>query len=224
MLVKELGFDGLGHLWLDNVPERLKTLDEAGLKLYWIHTTVNVNPKNPPFDPKLLQVLPVLKDRGVLLSINTVGYKPSDETADPRAVEIFREIADKAAASGVRVVLYHHRNDWTERFEDCVRVAKKVDRPNVGVMFNLCHWVLKGREENLRELLESAKPHLFCVAINAWKKGTGTEPVAFIAGLASAGARSQSPFFHSDLLFESLQSLAIAEQMIELGLHTDNWR
>ena len=74
-LVKELGFSGLGHLWLKDVPERLKALDEAGLKLYWIHTTVNLNPDKPPFDPKLMEVLPLLKDRGVLLSINAVGRK-----------------------------------------------------------------------------------------------------------------------------------------------------
>jgi len=33
-LLKELGYDGAGHLWLGQVPERLKTLDEAGLKLF----------------------------------------------------------------------------------------------------------------------------------------------------------------------------------------------
>ena len=126
-LAKELGFKGLGHLGLKNVPERLKALDEAGLKLYWIHTTVNVNPDKRPFDPELLEVLPLLKDRGVLLSVNAVGAKPSDETVDPRAVEIFRQIADKAATHGVRVVLYHHRNAWTERFADRVRLARKDD-------------------------------------------------------------------------------------------------
>jgi sugar phosphate isomerase/epimerase len=95
-----------------------------------------------------------------------VGRPPSDESFDPRAVEIFREIADAAAKYGVRVVLYHHLNNWTERFEDCVRVAKKVARPNLGAMFNLCHWSRKGREEDLPALLQTSMPHLFCVAIN----------------------------------------------------------
>jgi len=165
-LVKELGFDGLGHLWLDNVPERLKTLDRAGLKLFWIHTTVTLDPKKTAYDPKLMDVLPLLKDRGVLLSLSTVGRPPSDQSFDPQAVELFRQIADEAAKHGVRVVLYHHLGHWTERFEDCVRLARKVDRPNLGVMFNLCHWARKGREEELRSLLQSSMPYLFCVAIN----------------------------------------------------------
>jgi len=165
-LVKDLGFDGVGHLWLNDVPERLRTLDAAGLKLFWIHTTVHLEPDRAAYDPKLMEVLPLLKDRGTLLSINTVGRPPSDESFDPRAVQIFRQISDEAAKYGVRIVLYHHLKDWTERFEDCVRIARKVDRRNLGVMFNLCHWSHKGREEDLRALLKSSMPHLFCVAVN----------------------------------------------------------
>jgi hypothetical protein len=33
-------------------------------------------------------------------------------------------------------------------------VAKKVDRPNVGAMFNLAHRSLQGREEELGPLLK----------------------------------------------------------------------
>ena len=31
-MLKELGYDGVGHIWLDKVAERLKTLDAAGLQ------------------------------------------------------------------------------------------------------------------------------------------------------------------------------------------------
>ena len=29
-MLKELGYEGVGHIWLDGLPERLKTLDELG--------------------------------------------------------------------------------------------------------------------------------------------------------------------------------------------------
>lgn len=32
-MLKELGYEGVGHIWLDQVEERIKTLDDAGLKL-----------------------------------------------------------------------------------------------------------------------------------------------------------------------------------------------
>jgi sugar phosphate isomerase/epimerase len=57
-------------------------------------------------------------------------------------------------------------NNWLERVEDAVRVVKKVDRPNVGVMFNLCHWLKIDEEKNMKPLLESAMPYLFAVSIH----------------------------------------------------------
>src|SRR5512141_1579800 len=43
-MLKELGYSGVGHIWLDKLPERLKTLDAAGLKLYQITITVDIAP------------------------------------------------------------------------------------------------------------------------------------------------------------------------------------
>jgi len=66
----------------------------------------------------------------------------------------------------VKLVLYPHTGDWLERVEDAIRVAGKVDRPNVGVMFNLCHWLRTDKQRDYRSLLERAMPNLFAVSIN----------------------------------------------------------
>ena len=65
-----------------------------------------------------------------------------------------------------RSLLYPHRGNWVETVDDGIRVAKKVDRENVGTMFNLCHWAMVDEEKNLEPLLKRAMPHLFCVTIN----------------------------------------------------------
>ena len=49
-MLKELGYDGVGHIWLDGVAERIKTLDEAGLKLFHITMNVEVAPDKTPYD------------------------------------------------------------------------------------------------------------------------------------------------------------------------------
>ncbi|NOX56431.1 MAG: hypothetical protein GXP27_18695, partial [Planctomycetes bacterium] len=90
-LLRDLGYDGVGHLWLDKVRERLVTLDQAGLRLFWSHTTVSLQPDKPPFDPRLKDVLPLLKGRNVLLSLNVVGPPSTDHSADLRAVAIIRK-------------------------------------------------------------------------------------------------------------------------------------
>jgi sugar phosphate isomerase/epimerase len=165
-MLKELGYAGVGHIWLQNIPERLKTLDAAGLKLFQITMTVDITPGKQAYDPLLKEVMPLLNGRGVQFLLLMNGLKPSDPAGDPRAVEIVREIAALAQPAGAQVLLYPHSNMWMEREEDCVRVAEKVDRPNVGVMFNLCHWLRVSKDRNYEPLLAKAMPRLWSVSIN----------------------------------------------------------
>ena len=148
------------------------TLDAAGLKLFQIYIRLDIGPNaKQAYDPRLSETLPLLRGRGVTLGVLTGGGKPSDEALDVRAVELLREMAGMAQPHGVRLALYPHVNNWLERVEDAVRVAKKVDRPNVGVMFNLCHWLKIGDESQVRVLLKAAMPHLFAVSINGTDTG-----------------------------------------------------
>jgi sugar phosphate isomerase/epimerase len=165
-MLKELGYDGVGHRRLDHIAERLKTLDAAGLKLYQIAIVVDVAPGRQAYDPRLKDVLPLLKGRHVQFVLLLNGHKPSDPSVDPHAVKIVREMSDVAGDSGSQLLLYPHMGSWVERIEDAVRVAAKVDRPNVGVMFNLCHWLRVDKQRNYRPLLEQAMPRLWAVSIN----------------------------------------------------------
>ena len=173
LLLKELGYDGAGHLWLDKLPERIGTLDAAGLKLFQVYFRVNMKPgAAEPYDARLAESLALLKGRNTSLAVIMSGLPASDTSADARAVEIIRSIADKAAENDVRVALYPHVGDWIARTEDALRVAEKVDRPNVGVMFNLCHWLkVDGKDENLQPLLKKALPRLVAVTINGADTG-----------------------------------------------------
>jgi sugar phosphate isomerase/epimerase len=165
-MLKELGYDGVGHLWLDNIPERLKTLDAAGLKLFQITLTVDITPGKQAYDPRFKEVMPLLKGRSVQFLLLMSGLKPSDPAGDARAVEIVREMAAVAAEAGAQVLLYPHSNDWLERIEDAERVAEKVDHPNVGVMFNLCHWLRVSKSRDYKAVLAQAMPRLRAVSIN----------------------------------------------------------
>jgi len=165
-LLKELGFDGAGHLWLDHLDERLATLDAAGLKLFQVYLRVDIGAQDTPYDARLDSSLPILAGRDVMLALLMTGAPPSDPAGDERGVALIREIADKARPFGVRVVLYPHANDWLERVEDCVRLARKAERPNVGVMFNLCHWLKVDDEENLERVASEAAPFLYAVSIH----------------------------------------------------------
>jgi sugar phosphate isomerase/epimerase len=165
-LLKELGYDGAGHLWLENVPERLQTLDAAGLKLFQITTVVDLTPGKPGYEPALKDVLPLLKGRHVQIDLIINGLKPADPAGQARALEVIRELSEMAKDSGTALLLYHHTGSWLDRIEDAVRLADEVNRPNVQVMFNLCHWLRVEKSRDYRAALKLALPRLGAVSIN----------------------------------------------------------
>ena len=165
-MLKDLGYDGVGHIWLDKVAERVQSLDAAGLKLYQITIMVDIAPDKPAYDSRLKEVLGLVKGRGVQFALLMNGMKPSDPAGDERAVSIIREISDLGKDSGAQFLLYPHTDFWMERIEDCIRVADKVNRPDVGVMFNLCHWLRVSKDRDYVTPLKKAMPRLMAVSIN----------------------------------------------------------
>lgn len=166
-MLRELGYDGVGHIWLDGIEERLRTLDAVGLRLFQITLVVEVGPDKTPYDAARFQeVCTAVRGRGVQFDLLLNGWRPSDPARDVHAVEVLRPMAETAARAGAQLLLYPHVDSWVERIKDAVRVAAKVDRPNVGVMFNLCHWLRVDRSRNYRPLLEAALPRLWAVSIN----------------------------------------------------------
>jgi sugar phosphate isomerase/epimerase len=165
-MLKELGYEGVGHIWLDKLAERMQSLDAAGLKLFQITIQVDLTPGKQAYDPQLKNALNLVKGRGVQFALLITGFKPSDPAGDARGVEVLREIADLGKGSGAQFLLYPHVDNWTEKVEDCIRVADKVDRPEVGVMFNLCHWLRVSKDRDYATRLKKAMPRLMAVSIN----------------------------------------------------------
>ena len=151
----------------------LEQLDKNGLRLFAVYLGVNIDTDQQKYDPRLKDAIEILKGRNTILwvFVQSGKHKPSTLEGDPRTVEIICEIADLAAEAKVRVALYPHYGFWLERVEDAVRIAEKVNRPNVGVTFNLCHWVRVDDEKSLKPLLRRAMPHLFVVTINGADSG-----------------------------------------------------
>ena len=167
VMLKELGYPGVGHIYLEKVEERIRSLDTAGLRLFQITMNVEIGPDKEPYDAaRFRQVLSLIKGRGVQFCLLINGRKPSEPAFDPMAVGVLRRMSDLAMDSGAQLLLYPHLGSWIERIEDGVRVAGKVNRSNVGVMFNLCHWLRVDQNRDYRPLLQKALPRLWAVSIN----------------------------------------------------------
>lgn len=175
-MLRELGFPGVGYpLWLDDSLEKnLATLDAAGLQVFLLHAVVNVHPQQSPYDPRLPAAIRKLQGRPVTVSLLLRGFPPGDPQGEEHAVKLLRELGDVAAAAGLRISIYHHVNDWTESLLYALRVVHKVDHPQVGVNFNLCHWLKVDGDRDYRPLLRENADKLFAVTINGALRGSQT--------------------------------------------------
>jgi sugar phosphate isomerase/epimerase len=162
-LVKRTGYAGLGYTGALRVPEMLKALESRGLKLFSIYVAVRVDGDKPSYDAALPEAIRQLKGHGTVIWLIVQGASPDGEE---RAVRMVREVADMAAESGLRVVLYPHIGFYVGRIEDALRIRKLADRPNVGVTFNLTHFLAVKDEPNLDQRLREALPYLEMVSIN----------------------------------------------------------
>jgi sugar phosphate isomerase/epimerase len=175
-MLRELGFDGVGYpLWLDeNLEKNLRTLDEAGLKAYHLYASVNVDPKSPPFDPRLPEAIGKLKGRPVTICVLLQGLPPGDPRGEEPAVKILRQLGGVAAQSGLRISIYHHTGDWTESLLYTLRVVEQVNHPQVGANFNLCHWLMVDGQKDFRPVLRRHAAKIFAVTINGAQVGSKT--------------------------------------------------
>ena len=93
---------------------------------------------------------------------------------DTVAVKILNEIADWCAESGIKLCLYAHLNAFTDTADDCLRLARKVNRPGVvGVSINLAHERPGGNSDRLVQLPREMVPYLMMVSINGSDRQKG---------------------------------------------------
>jgi sugar phosphate isomerase/epimerase len=172
-VLKELGYDGIGSAKLSQsdlpLPQRLKLYDESGLKLFSFYVGGRLGPKGHTYGKEISQAIKDLNGRETILELYVQGNKKTN--TDEQAVAFVREIADQARESGLRIVLYPHAGFYINTLGSAVRVARKCERENVGVMFNLCHYLKVEPKTDLKDALTDARPLLWQVSTCGAKKG-----------------------------------------------------
>ncbi|MBI5091793.1 MAG: sugar phosphate isomerase/epimerase [Candidatus Hydrogenedentes bacterium] len=159
--VAELGYDGVGYTGEEDLDERLAAFDKYHVKIFNLYVGCNLD-NEPAFGEPLRAAIKRLRGTGVALWLTVQGRAGGDS----HAAQTVGEIADLAAASGLRVALYPHTGFYVATLDDALRIAGLAKRDNLGVTFNLCHELKAGNEKRFDELLERAAPRLFFVSIN----------------------------------------------------------
>lgn len=186
-LLSQRGYGGI-MLSLKDAPDRwarlpayLKALRAHDMRLTAIHARFYI--EDGTYPQVIKDNLPLLKGTKVVL-IPSVGSRTKLDRHDPEAVamavKILREMSDDAREHELGgIAPYMHIGNWIETIDDNIRIAKAVNRRNVGVMFHLYHWQAVGGRgiAKLRTDLLHAKPYLLAVVIQGTDENKATHRI-----------------------------------------------
>ena len=215
-VLADLGYAGLGGRPA-TAKAHAAALQAKGLAYFNGYFVADFLSGQVDLPPELTKAVDDLAGTGgtLWLAVNKVtlplGLSLGPEYGDTVVVPQLRQLVTYARSKGVKISLYPHAGFWAARFETCVRVASKVDNPNLGVTFNLCHWLkVEGSERDPLPLIKEALPRLNFITINGadngdtqnlgWDKliqplGRGSYDVgAFVAKTRAAGYREPFGF------------------------------
>ena len=215
-VLADLGYAGLGGRPA-TAKAHATSLQAKGLVFYNGYHVTNFGHGQTELPADLTKAVDGLAGTGstLWLGVNKVafpaGVKVGPEYGDTIVVPQLKQLLAYAKPKGVKVSLYPHTGFWAAQFEICVRVVSKVDDPDLGVTFNLCHWLkVEGSERDPLPLIKQALPRLNFITINgadtgdtqklSWDKliqplGRGSYDVgAFVAKARAAGYRGPFGF------------------------------
>ncbi|NQV36272.1 MAG: TIM barrel protein [Phycisphaeraceae bacterium] len=173
-LIKKIGFDGLsGHI-SDDYWARRKALDKAGVgmpEIYWGMTLTDDG--QIEYKEEIKEIIKDSKDLNLLVALflNAKKYMNHKSEGDKIFADGIQALADFAASYHVDVAIYPHANNYSETLAHSVKMAKQINRRNVGVIFNTCHLLKVEGEEGWQEKAKQALPYLFMVSINGADSG-----------------------------------------------------
>lgn len=123
--------------------------------------------------------------------------KPSAPRAMPFAAACVNRLARSIAPLGLAIALDARAGFWMQRVEDGVRVAMRVNRADVGVLFNLGDWhEVDGDAHLLSERVKLAMPKLMGVSIPVRNLATGPSDIDAQAVTLAGAPLDTGPLMH----------------------------
>ncbi len=173
-LIKKLGYDGLaGHESTDYFELR-QALDKVGLEMPEYYAAISIDDNDEiVYNESLKGILRDSRDRDLLLTIHlhSEKYMNKQEDGDKLFAEGVRKLADFCVPLHIKIAIYPHVSFYCEKVDHSVKLAKMIDRENVGVVFNTCHLLKVEGEKGWKKKAKEALPYLFMVSLNGANSG-----------------------------------------------------
>jgi acylphosphatase len=176
-LLRKLGYAGMALSWGQRHAERLKALRDRTLEMPGIYVTADIDADPPGPLAAVVDFLGGTQGR-LWLALHSKKHRKSDPAGDEAAAGWISALADRCRkASLPGIALYPHVGTWMEKVGDTVRLAERLKRPDVGVMFNQYHWMATEPGQDPKKAIEAAAPWLSGVTINGSGKSASILPL-----------------------------------------------
>lgn len=169
-LVKKSGFDAIEINQLESFAGMKAALDSNQFKGAYFYVKVKL--EAPYIDIQLKDCIRQLKGTKTIIAPYIISETkivgPVSHNADTLVVRLVQQIAAWAKTSGLEVAIYPHFGFYVERTDHALTLVKKINRKNVGLSFNLCHWLATTSPAErllLQPHLKELKPYLKMITI-----------------------------------------------------------
>jgi sugar phosphate isomerase/epimerase len=169
--MKDLGTAGMSYNDVDR-PETVarwqQELHRRGLKLFALYFyTYPDRPDSQRYPAHLRDTIQQLKGSETVLWMCLRETRDGKKTGyDGACVAMVKQVSDWCREAGLKVAIYPHTGFYVATTEEALRIADRVDRPDVGVTVNLCHELMQQHQDRLPEIVRKAAPRLALVSIN----------------------------------------------------------
>lgn len=130
--------------------KRIAAYEKLNLRVGSVYLNVNDS-------PILESTVKPLANRDAILELTI-------QKISPKTVAAVRQTASMAEELNIRVALYPHHGNAIATIPQAIDLVQKVRHPNLGIMFNLCHFLKNEKPETLKAALTNAAPHLFSIS------------------------------------------------------------
>jgi sugar phosphate isomerase/epimerase len=161
-LIKKLGYPGIGSVYPQDLASYQAACNKVGLKVFSIYCSAKVHGTGYTYDAKISTAISLLKGTDAIVELNV---QRGDDPQEAHAIALVKQVAADAKAAGLKVILYPHANDFIERVDHALHIAKATGCDNVGVAFNLCHFLKVQPKDDLTKILSTTKDKLWSVSL-----------------------------------------------------------
>lgn len=168
-LVKSAGYDGIEINGVESFEGMKAALDKHRFKASYLYAKITLD--EPYMDIRMEDIIRQLKGSKTIIApyiISNRAFPPGSHGADTLVIRILKQLSQWANASGLQVAIYPHNDFYVERTDHAMALTKQVNQKNLGLSFNLCHWLATttlSERSTLQTHLRELRPYLKMITI-----------------------------------------------------------